>query len=103
MRSLEEREEMLDLGVELFEIWVRRNSDAPATVVVCVVEMVRTRSLEELRALVQEWREERLPVKTLAKLPGYLVFDMLEQLERELGFRDWEQLRRMTYGIDPNG
>lgn len=101
--ALDELDEKLDLGMDLVELWVGRGGRETATLILWVEEMVRTKSLDELRAMVQELREERLQVDTLAKLPGYLALHVLQLLEKQLGLWDLVQLRRMQYGIDPNG
>jgi hypothetical protein len=91
-------DEMVELVGELYRLMLQ---DGDWNAKYFVLDIVRRESAEQIRERIRERRAERLEGAELAKLPGYLVLEMLSFLRQEAVKADFELEVRMTYAMDP--
>lgn len=91
-------DEMVELVVELYRLMLQ---DGDWNAKYFVLDIATRESAEQIRERIRELRAERLEIAELAKLPGYLVLELLSFLKREAVKADFELEARMAYAMDP--
>lgn len=95
--SVEEREEMIELGLELLRLLLE-GPGPPEGHRVFVLEVVSRYSADRIREMISNIRGVRLDVAKLAKLPAYAVFEVLRYVRRGAGREDFRISRLMAFG-----